>query len=161
MNWLDIIVAIVIVYSIFKGYRTGFIKQLASLAGIVACILLSGKVSAMILPYLRNLGNIPDKLLEPAAFIAAFILIAAAFMLLGHMIQSILETIKLGFINRLAGAVLSLAKWMIIISLVFNLLIKMDEHRVLFPADIENRSLSFKYIQPVAPAIAPYLKFNF
>lgn len=161
MNWFDILVAIIILYSFFKGYSSGFIKQLASLAGIIACILLSGKVSSVILPHLQKLGNIPDKLLEPAAFIAAFIIIAAAFLLLGHMLQSILETIKLGFINKIAGAGLGLIKWMIVLSMILNLLVKIDEHHVILPADISARSLTYKYIQPIAPSITPYLKFNF
>lgn len=160
MNWLDTLVIIVAIYSIFKGYKTGLIKQLASLAAIIACVLLSGKISSIILPYLRSLGKIPENLVESAAFIASFLLIFAAFMLLGYMLQSILQTVKLGTLNKLAGAALCITKWMIVVSLMLNLLIKMDSNHLIIPADIDTRSKSYPYIQPIAAAITPYLKFN-
>jgi len=161
MNWFDILVIIVAIYAFIKGYSSGLIKQLASLAGIIACILLSGKVSLLILPYLRNLGKIPDNLIEPAAYIASFLLIFAVFMLIGHMLQSILQAVHLGMLNKLAGSVLSLAKWMIIISLLVNLIAKIDKNNSIIPSDMDSRSKTYGYIQPIATVIAPYLKFDF
>lgn len=158
MNWFDILIIVVAIYSVFKGYKSGFIKQLASLVAIIACILISGKVSSILLPYLQD--KIPVNWAEPAAFIASFLLIFAAAMLIGHMLQSILETIRMGILNKLAGAGLSLAKWMIIVSILFNLLAKMDENHILIGKDIKEKSKTYKYIQPIAPMITPYLKFN-
>jgi len=161
MNWFDIIIAIILVYAFFRGYRSGFIKQLASLAGIIACILLSSKVSFLILPYLREWGSIPQNLVEPAAFITSFLLIFAVFMILGHMLQTIINTIKLGLLNRLAGAALSIAKWFFIISVIINLLERIDKDRTLIPEDISEKSKTYRYIKPLAPEIATYLKFDF
>lgn len=158
MNWFDIIVLIVALYSIFKGYRSGFIKQLASLAGLVACVLLSGKLSTILLPYFQD--KIPGYFVEPATFIAAFLLIFAAFKLIGHMLQSILESIKIGAINKFAGAILSLAKWMILISVIINLAEKLDSKHTLIPDDLATSSKSYRYVQPIAPMLTPYLKFD-
>lgn len=161
MNWLDIIVLVVAVYSIFKGYSSGLVKQLASLAGIVACILLSNKVSFIILPYLRDWGIFPESLIEPAAFIISFLSIYAVVSLLGYMLHTILESVKLGLLNRIGGIVLCLAKWLIILSLVLNLIEKMDKNHSLISEDIAEKSKTYPYISPIAPAITPYLKFDF
>ncbi|MDU1905103.1 MAG: CvpA family protein [Dysgonomonas sp.] len=158
MNWFDILIIIVAIYSIFKGYRSGFVKQLASLVAIIACILISGKVSSILLPYIQD--RIPANWAEPAAFITSFLLIFAVVMILGHMLQSILETVKMGTLNKMAGAVLSLAKWMLVVSIIFNLLSKMDENHTLIDADLKEKSKTYQYIQPLAPAITPYLSFN-
>lgn len=160
MTWLDILVLIVATYSIFKGYRSGLIKQLASLAAVVACVLISGKIATILLPYLLKLESIPRNITEPLAFIASYIIIFAGFMLLGHMLQSIAKTIKLGTVNKLAGAALSLAKWMIILSIFINLLTKMDVEHLIVRKDLGTESKTYKYIQPIAPEIAPYLKFR-
>lgn len=161
MNWLDIIVAVVVVYSIFKGYSSGLIKQLASLVGVIACILLSGKVSLIILPYLREWNIFPDSLVEPAAFIMSFLSIFAVVTLLGYMLQTILESIKLGFVNRIGGIVICLAKWLIVLSLVLNLVERMDKNHNLISEDISEKSKTYPYVRPLAPAITPYLKFDF
>lgn len=161
MNWFDIIIIIVIVYSIFKGYRSGLVKQLASLAGIIACILLSNKVAFIVLPYLRHWGIFPDSLVEPAAFITSFLLIFAFVLVLGHMLQTILESVKMGLLNKLGGVVICLAKWLIIVSLILNLVEKMDKDHSLIAEDISRQSKTYIYVQPLAPAITPYLKFDF
>lgn len=161
MNWLDILVIIVALYSIIKGYRSGLIKQLASLASVIACILLSGKIATMLLPYIHYFEKIPKNLSEPAAFILAFIIIFLAFMLLGHMLQSILHTMKLGTFNKLAGATLSFSKWMIIVSLILNLFIKIDKERLIISDKLDTQSKTYRYVQPIAPKITPYLNFDF
>lgn len=161
MNWFDIIIVIVAAYSIFKGYSSGLVKQLASLVGIIASILLSNKVAFIILPYLRNWEIFPDSLVEPAAFITSFLLIFAVVMVLGHMLQTILESIKLDSLNKIGGVVICLAKWLIVVSLILNLVEKMDKDHSLIAEDISEKSKAYPYIQPIAPAITPYLKFDF
>jgi uncharacterized membrane protein required for colicin V production len=160
MSWIDILAIIVALYSLFKGYRSGLVKQLASLAGIIACILLSGKVSYILLPYLRDYGILPEYLVEPAAYIVSFLLILAVFWLLGYMLQSILESVRLGTLNRLTGAILSLVKWAAILSLAFSLITRVDKNQSLLTEEARSKSHSYKYIQPIAPAIAPYLRFD-
>lgn len=159
MHWFDIILTIVSLYSIFKGYRSGFIRQLAALAGIVACVFLSDRVALIIQPYIAD--KVSSLLLGPVTFMVAFVLIFVAFMLLGYMLQSIFESSKkLGFINRFLGAVLCWVKWMLMLSILLNVVLKMDRQHLLLPADIEMQSKFFRFIKPIAPAIAPYLKFD-
>ncbi len=156
MNGLDIIVAVVIVYSIFKGYNSGLVRQLASLAGIIVCILLSGKISSIILPHLHEWAVFPAGLEKPAAFITSFLLIFIVVLLLGYMLQTILESIKLGLLNRIGGVVLCLAKWLIILSLIINLTEEMDQKHSLIPENISEKSKTYRYIQPVVSAIMPF-----
>ncbi|MEN9919657.1 MAG: hypothetical protein RL662_2093 [Bacteroidota bacterium] len=158
MNGFDIFVLIVVAYSILTGYRSGLAKQLASLGGLIASILLSGKVSTILSPHLKDI--IPNQLLQPVTFLIAFLLITIAFWLIGYMLQNILETIKMGTINKLAGAGLSCTKWIIAISILLNIVVAMDKKNTLIPADMDTRSKSYKYIKPIAPAITPYLRFE-
>lgn len=160
MNWFDIVIGIIIVYSIFRGYRSGLVRQLASLVGIVAGIILSNKVSFVILPYFRSWGIFPESLVEPAAFIASFLIIVAVVLILGHMLQTILETIKVGSLNRIGGVVFSAAKWLVVVSLILNLVEAMDKDHILIPADINQKSKTYQYVKPIVPAITPYLRFD-
>ncbi|SHF60015.1 CvpA family protein [Dysgonomonas macrotermitis] len=160
MTWFDICIFIVTAYCIFKGYKTGLVKQLATLAGLVAGAVLSGQISTIIRPLIQGKTESSDYILEPLSYILAFAIIMLAFYLLGTLVQGILEAAKMGTLNRLAGIVLCLTKWMFAISIVLNLLIKVDTNRIIISHETEARSKTYKYVQPLAPYLVPYLKFG-
>lgn len=160
MNWLDIIIVIIVVYCIFEGYKTGLIKQLATLAGFIVGAVLSGTISSIILPILQSKIGSSENILGPLSYILAFTAIMIVFYLLGSMIQSIVETVKMGALNRLAGIVLCLAKWIFVTSILLNLILKTDTNKVLITDNTINKSKTFKYVQPFAPRIVPFLKFD-
>lgn len=157
MNWFDICIFIVSLYSILKGYQTGFVKQLASLAGLIVAAILSGQLSYIVLPFMSKLS---DQFAEPLSYIASFILIIAVFALIGHMLHEILETIKLGTLNKLAGAVLCFSKWILLISITINLIEKLDTNKTLITDDFRSKSATFEMVKAIAPKIVPYLKFE-
>lgn len=160
MNWLDIIIVIIVVYCIFEGYKTGLIKQLATLAGFIVGAVLSGTISSIILPILQSKIGSSENILGPLSYILAFTAIMIVFYLLGSMIQSIVETVKMGALNRLAGIVLCLAKWVFVTSILLNLILKTDTNKALITDNTINKSKTFKYVQPFAPRIVPFLKFD-
>lgn len=161
MNWFDICIFIVIIYCIIKGYKTGLVKQLSTLAGLIVGAVLSGKLSILILPYVQHIKQIPHYMAAPLSYAITFLIIISSFYLLGTMMEEILKTVKMGTLNKLAGVALCLTKWLFAISIVVNLIVQADEHHQLIAPKIQNGSATYKYIQPFAPKLVPFLKFNF
>lgn len=161
MTWFDLFIYIVIIYCVFKGYKTGLIKQLATLAGLVAGAILSGQISSILLPVLQGKSHSSDYILAPISYMLAFALIMLAFYFLGTLIQGIVEAAKMGTLNRLAGVVLCLTKWMLAISIIMNLILKIDSIHYIISENTINNSKMYKYVQPLAPHIVPFLKFEF
>lgn len=157
MNWFDIIILIVAGYSILKGFKTGFVKQLASLGGLLAGAILSGQVSYILEPYMHKVS---ERFAAPLSYMIAFVLIITAFAIVGHMLHEILETVKLGTLNRLAGAALCFSKWILAISILINLISKADENKRLISDNFRKKSRTFNSVQAIAPIIVPYLKFE-
>lgn len=160
MNWFDICIFIVIVYCVIKGYKTGLVKQLSTLAGLIVGAILSGKLSVLILPYVQHIKQISPYMAPPLSYALTFLIIIACFYLLGTMMEEILKTVKMGTLNKLAGIALCLTKWLFAISIVINLIVQADEHHQLIAPKIQNGSASYKYIQPFAPKLVPFLKFS-
>lgn len=106
MNWLDIVIIVVLVASIFIGGKTGLIKSLLSLAGLVAGINLAGRYY---LTLAERLTFIPQ---EKAAHIVAFALILIGVMvvaaLVGWILTKIISAVMLGWVNGLGGMVFGL-----------------------------------------------------
>jgi membrane protein required for colicin V production len=106
VNWLDIVIIILLAVSFFSGLKTGLIRSLLSLIGLLVGIKLAG----------QNYLTVGDKLTfisdSKAAGIVAFLLIMAAVMLaaliLGWLFTKIVSAITLGWLNGLGGAVLGL-----------------------------------------------------
>lgn len=106
MNWLDIIILVVIAVSTLIGLRTGIIKAVLSLAGLIVGIILAGQYYV---PLAEQLSFIPY---FGAAKIIAFILILVGVMVGANVAASLLKKVTsvmmLGWVNHLGGAVFGL-----------------------------------------------------
>ena len=102
MNWLDVILAILLISAAFLGFMQGLIRALLSLTGILVGVVLA---SNFYQPLSGLLGFIPN---ERAANIIAFILILAIVLvitaLLAKLLTAVVSGATLGWINRLGGA---------------------------------------------------------
>lgn len=161
MNWFDVFILILLTYCAINGYKSGLIKQLASLAGIIIGAIISGKISSIIYPYVQNTLQLSDYLTAPLSYIIAFLFILLFFYIIGMMLNTIVNTIKMGTFNKLAGVVLCSTKWVILISILINIVTKADQREKWAEEKMSKNSLTYQYIQPIAPAIIPYLKFSF
>jgi membrane protein required for colicin V production len=107
MNWLDIVILIVIAAATFGGLFIGLIASGLSLVGIIVGIIVAGHYY---LPFSQQLGFIPE---EKVAQIVAFAIILVGVMLvalaLALVLRWALSLVKLGWIDRLGGAVFGLA----------------------------------------------------
>jgi len=104
MTWLDLVIVIAIAISTFLGLRTGIIKAVLSLAGLIVGVILAGRYYV---PFSEQLSFVPQ---ESVAKILAFIIILAVVMIIARVLASVLgkltSLVLLGWVNRLGGAVL-------------------------------------------------------
>lgn len=107
MNWLDIVIVVVIAVATFGGLLIGLIAAGLSLAGVIVGIILAGRYY---LPFSQQLGFIPE---ENIAQVVAFAIILVGVMLIAVALAMVLRwafsLIKLGWIDRIGGAVFGLA----------------------------------------------------
>lgn len=107
MNGLDIIIIVLLAIATLIGLRTGIIKAVLSLAGVIIGVILAGRFYAALA---EQLTFIPQ---ETVARIAAFVIILAAVMVVAGVLASVLKwiasVVMLGWINRLGGAIFGLA----------------------------------------------------
>ncbi|MFC1985218.1 CvpA family protein [Chloroflexota bacterium] len=106
MSWLDIVLTVVIVVSIVGGLRTGLIKAVLSLAGLIVGVILAGRFYG---PLSEQLSFIPQ---ASVARIVAFAIILVGIMVIAGVGASFLKWIAsvtmLGWVNRLGGAIFGL-----------------------------------------------------
>ncbi len=126
-NWLDIILAILILITIGRGLWTGFIVSIASLTGALAGFWVAihhfSTFVPRIYPWVQNEAGA-----KIIAFAALFFLVYLFFYLAGMAMRFFLKVIWLGWLDKFLGCAFGLAKGVIIAGIaVFVLTIFIPE----------------------------------
>jgi len=103
MNWLDIILIVALFLATFIGFRWGTIRVAVILAGLILGVFLAGRFYSSFADWL-HIGN--DTTAKILAFIIIFIAVVAAAVVLAFLLRKTIATIKLGWADRLSGAIL-------------------------------------------------------
>jgi membrane protein required for colicin V production len=122
MNWLDIVIIIALIIPIFLGLFVGFIKTVLSLVGMIVGVVLASNFYQGLAGMLTFISN------RSIANIVAFIIILAAVILVATLVaiflRAILRATKLGWLDRIAGAVLGFLTGAILISAILAGIVK-------------------------------------
>ena len=122
MNWLDIVIIVILVASIFIGGKTGLIKSLLSLVGLVVGINLAGRYY---LTLAEQLTFIPQ---EKVSHIVAFAIILIGVMvvaaLAGWLLTKIVSAVMLGWVNGLGGMAFGLVMAVLSVSTLLAIWVK-------------------------------------
>lgn len=108
MNWLDIVIAIIVVISALIGWRIGFVNAAVTVIGVFIAVVVGAHVSG---PIADALTDSVDS--ESVAAIAAYVIVGVgvfiAVQIAGRILTEFLEAIFLGWLNDLGGLVLGAA----------------------------------------------------
>ena len=114
MNTPDIIILIILVIGGFNGLRLGFVKSFANLIGWIVALIMGAKYAALIAPAMSSLSQDPV-VQKIAAFACIVMLIIVLTWIISALLNRILTTLKLGPLNRLAGAGLGVLKGLFVV----------------------------------------------
>ncbi len=146
MNLLDLFILVPIGYFAYKGFTSGFIKEVLGIAGIILAVYVTFKymkpVSAVAEPLFTN----PDTATIVTG-VVLFVGIVAITQFLAYTTKKFLELLKINFINRIAGLCFGVLKSGIVVSAVLLLLAGFN-----MPAE-DSREDSFSY--PIVIVMAP------
>lgn len=118
MNGLDIFLVLLCGYTFIRGIFRGLVRETASICGLVLGFWTAHTFYAWAADYLQRLIPV-QQYAEIAAYACIFLLVLIFFLLLGTGLQRLLQALFLGWLDRLAGALLGLSKGVILGCLVF------------------------------------------
>lgn len=105
-NLLDVLLAVVLLGYLFYGFSRGFFNSLFSLAGLV----LGGVAAFSAAPWVS--AQVDPQYRVGAVLATVLVLLVAGQMLgglLGRALSAVTERMRLGALNRIAGAALDVA----------------------------------------------------
>jgi membrane protein required for colicin V production len=113
VNWLDIVLVVVLAFSILHSLRRGFSREVVGLAASLAALILAmwfyGLAGSYIAPYVGSLRT---------ANLLGFLLVVVTVLVLGGVlgwiVSRFIRTIGLSFFDRLLGAGFGLVRGLLI-----------------------------------------------
>lgn len=160
MNYIDLILAIFLVWAAYKGFKNGLIIEVASLAALILGIFGAIKFSGLTADFLVEQFDLTTKYLSLIAFAVTFVIIIVLVHLLARILDKLVKAIALGFINRLAGIVFGIAKVAFILSIILVILNTIDRKAHFLPEEKIEGSALYGPISGLAPAIFHDLNFE-
>lgn len=154
MNILDILIAIPLLYFVYKGWSRGLAFEIASLAGVIAGAYAAVHFSQWVADMLGLDGE--NAILT--AFFITFVGVVALAFLLGKAVEGALKMTHLSIVNRLVGALFGMLKCLCILSVVLSWIVMIDRHEMVLTSKTKNESLFYEPTQKVGGMLTARLR---
>jgi membrane protein required for colicin V production len=116
MNAVDLIVGLLLVLGLLRGFWRGFVREsfgvLALLAGVVAAIQGTGRGAAALAEY----ATLPESVYSGVAFVGIFAIVHSSVNLIGMLFDRAARGAFLRSINRLGGAFVGAGKCAVVVA---------------------------------------------
>ena len=146
---IDIIVAIILIFAIIKGYKQGLIVALFSVVAFIVGLAAAMKLSVVVAGYIGKAVNISDKWLPIISFAVVFLIVVLLVRLGAKFIEKSVEFAMLGWVNRLGGILLYAGLYI----LIFSILLFYAEQLNMIKPETKTGSVTYAYIQPWGPKL--------
>ena len=146
---IDLILGIIILIAIFKGYQRGLIIGLFSLVSVIIGLAAAMKLSTVVAGYIGEAVNVSDEWLPVISFAIVFIVVVLLIRLGANAIERTVEVVMLGWLNKLGGIIFYVA----IYTVVFSVLLFYAEQVNLVRSETIEKSISYSFVQPWGPRV--------
>lgn len=158
-SMFPLIIIVVLILAAWRGWYRGLLHQLASLMGLAFGIVFSrifcADVSAWLVEHCPHLGEgiFPEYTYSMISVALVFGAVYLLFSLLATVLNSALSILHLGALNSIAGAVFSILKWVLMISVALNLWLSINPDSKLADYCDDGDGNIVELVMAVAPAL--------
>ncbi len=159
MNYLDIVLAILLLLAAINGFVKGFVEELAGLVALILGIWAALRFSDRVAQFLMERLGWGFEHLNIVAFIITFAIVVILVSFIGSYVNKLVHAVSLGFLNRLAGLGFGIIKGALILSILLVVFNKFDKDVHIINQDVKTQSRLFTPIKNFAPGVFPFLDF--
>ncbi len=149
MGFLDIILAMLLVYGLYKGLRNGFFVEIASLVALIAGLFGAIHFSYIAGGYISDLVKWEQQYINLVAFIITFVIIVLLIHVVGKLLSKVTEFSLLGILNKLAGGVFGALKTAVIIGALLIYFDKLNQNAEIVKEETINRSVLYTPLKDI------------
>ena len=121
--YIDLFISVILIWAVFSGWRNGFIKEVFSTLGIIVGLLVATALYFYLAgDYFAIKGSETNQVLNIAAFLILWIVLPLGLGLVANILTVAVKGMQLGYPNSILGTVFSLAKFVLLLSCILNMM---------------------------------------
>lgn len=156
---IDIVFAVLLGFSVYKGFKNGFFVEVASFIGLLVGIFVALKFSNWMGAVFSDIfPTWHSKYITITAFILTFILVLIGIHLSAKVLTKVFNGAFLGGMNKIAGVIFSVLKMILTLSVVLFIVEKININNLLISKETQKNSIFYHPIQNSAKAIYPTIE---
>lgn len=152
MQYIDIILAIPLIWGAFMGFKKGLVLELATFVALALGIFGAIKFSDFTAQFMVQHLDISQEWLGFASFIITFMLIVIAVFTLAKLLSKVLKMVALGLVNRIMGLLFGVLKYALFLSVLIYLYENLNQHFRFSAEKLADQSMLYK---PIMYTIKP------
>ena len=150
--WIDILIALVLVFACWRGWQNGFIYEVAVLCAFFTALYAAFKFAWYAREKISDWFNVSHYNAAEISFFVMFVVVFILIILLGKLFSSLVNVTPFGIFNRILGSFFGLMRYVLLLSVALGFMVSFIPK-----TDVEKSKL-ISPIAKIAPAVLPVLK---
>lgn len=155
MSTIDIILAILLIFGLVRGFMKGFFVEVTSLVALAIGLYGAIHFSFIVANYLKNSVEWAEKTIQIVSFAITFFIIVVLISFTGKLLTKIADTASLGIVNKVFGAAFGVVKIGLILSVVLIIFDKLNRAMPFVKEENLESSILYTPVKNIAPMIFP------
>lgn len=153
MAILDIILGILLLLGLWKGFNNGLLVEIASIVALIAGIYGAIHFSYIAGDYLTEQLNWQERYVTLTSFVITFIVIVIAVHFAGKLLTKVANVALLGLLNKIAGAIFGALKVAVIIGAILIFFNRVNKNLKFVSEEAQNESVLFNPIKEIGALV--------
>ena len=158
MTTIDIIFIAITCLGALIGIAKGFVKQLATIIGLIAGLIAAKALHASFAEKLYSTITDSMTIAQIISFLTIWIIVPLLFIFIAALFTKAMEAMSLGWINRLFGMFLGGLKYALLICLFINVLEYIDPESQIIKKEKKQESVLYYPLKNLAGSFFPTIK---
>jgi len=158
MNYIDIILALLLLIGLVRGFMKGFIFEIAVVGALFLGTYVAFKLSYLLQPWVLKMGDMNPFTVNLVCSILMFTLIGAGLFFLAKLFTGLVNIAALGVFNKILGGIFGLLKYAFITSVLLYFFNLLDARHHFISADTKAESRLYYPVAKMSPALLPLMK---
>ncbi len=158
MLFIDLVLAVVLIFGLIRGFWNGFLCELAGTVSLLVGIYIAIRFSGYLRDFVGSHFPGHPQGIRLAAFLLTFILVLIGIWFLSKFLTRIAKMAGLGLFNKILGGLLGIVKMLLIASVLISIFEKLNSEGALAEKEPMGDSVLYEPVRKAAPMIYPALR---
>ena len=158
MNLLDIILAVLLLFGLVRGFMNGLFVEIASLLALIVGIFGAIHFSTFTATLFEDKVDWDDNYVSIVSFAITFVVIVVVIGLAGKALTKLANFAFLGLVNKILGAIFGMLKIGLMVSIALNIFTNLNDTIPFMDKKDIDESILYEPVVSISTKLYPAIK---